>query len=298
MGNPVIETNGLNKNFGRIAAVKNLSIQIQPGQVFGILGPNGSGKSTTLGMLSGVTNPSGGTFKWFGEEGNTENRKKVGIILERPNFYPYMSAYKNLKVVAAIKGLKDLSRIDTVLKKVDLFERRNDRFKTFSLGMKQRLSIASALLVDPKVLILDEPTNGLDPQGISDIRNLIIDIAKEGKTIILASHLLNEVQKVCTHFMILKSGNLMHIGPVSANEVEHKVEVASKDMSALKTALDGMDFVKKVTREEDLLTAEIDETKSAKDINEALFEKGIVASHLVQKTINLEQKFLEILAQP
>ena len=298
MSNPVIETNGLNKNFGRIAAVKNLSIQIQPGQVFGILGPNGSGKSTTLGMLSGVTNPSGGTFKWFGQEGSTETRKKVGIILERPNFYPYMSAYKNLKVVAGIKGLKDLSRIDTVLKKVDLFERRNDRFKTFSLGMKQRLSIASALLVDPEVLILDEPTNGLDPQGISDIRNLIIDIAKEGKTIILASHLLYEVQKVCTHFMILKSGNLMHIGPVAGNEVEHKVELAAKDMAALKKALEGMSFVKGITLADDIYTVEIDEQKNAQDVNEALFSMGITASHLVQKTINLEQKFLEILAQP
>lgn len=298
MTHPVIETQSLQKNFGRIAAVKNLSFKIEPGQVFGILGPNGSGKSTTLGMLAGVTNPSSGSFKWFGEEGSTENRKKVGIILERPNFYPYMSGYKNLQVVAAIKEVKDSGRIDAVLKQVGLYERRHDRFKTFSLGMKQRLSIASALLVDPKVLILDEPTNGLDPQGISDIRNLIIEIAKEGKTIILASHLLNEVQKVCTHFMILKQGNLMHLGPVSANEVEHKVEVAATDMQALRSALQELDFVKQVTPENDLLIAEIEEHKNAQDINKILFSKGIVVSHLVQKTVNLEEKFLEILAQP
>lgn len=298
MTHPVIETQSLQKNFGRIAAVKNLSFKIEPGQVFGILGPNGSGKSTTLGMLAGVTNPSSGSFKWFGEEGSTENRKKVGIILERPNFYPYMSGYKNLQVVAAIKEVKDSGRIDAVLKQVGLYERRHDRFKTFSLGMKQRLSIASALLVDPKVLILDEPTNGLDPQGISDIRNLIIEIAKEGKTIILASHLLNEVQKVCTHFMILKQGNLMHLGPVSANEVEHKVEVAATDMQALRSTLQELDFVKQVTPENDLLIAEIEEHKNAQDINEILFSKGIVVSHLVQKTVNLEEKFLEILAQP
>jgi len=298
MEHPVIETQQLSKNFGRIAAVRELNIKVQPGQVFGILGPNGSGKTTTLGMLAGVVNPSSGGFKWFGENGSKDNRKKVGIILERPNFYPYMSAYKNLQIVSAIKGVSDKNRIDEVLKKVDLFDRRNDRFKTFSLGMKQRLSIASALLADPKVLILDEPTNGLDPQGISEIRNLIKNIASEGKTIILASHLLNEVQKVCSHFMILKSGKLMHLGPVSGNEVEHKVEVAASDMASLKQALTDLPFVKDIVQDDGVLTAEIEANKNGHDINEALFAKGIVASHLVQKTINLEQKFLEILAQP
>ncbi|MGB0432632.1 MAG: ABC transporter ATP-binding protein, partial [Bacteroidia bacterium] len=225
--NNVVETFELTKKYGKVTAVDKLSFKIGQGQVFGILGPNGSGKTTTLGMLSGVTNATAGSYKWFGQTENNKVRQKQGIILERPNFYPYMSAYKNLKVVAAIKSLPH-ERIDIVLKQVGLYNRKNDKFKTYSLGMKQRLSIASALLSDPEVLILDEPTNGLDPQGIAEIRVLITDIAKSGKTIVLASHLLDEVQKVCTDFMVLSNGKLMYQGPVadvSGDSV--KVELAA-----------------------------------------------------------------------
>lgn len=294
----VIETIGLTKRYGSITAVNNLNISIKEGEVFGILGPNGSGKTTTLGMLAGVTNSTSGSFTWFGQEANAASRRKLGIILERPNFYPYMSAYKNLQIVAAIKEIKDQKRINDVLQKVGLFERRNDRFKTFSLGMKQRLSIASALLVDPKVLVLDEPTNGLDPQGIAEIRELIIQIANEGKTIIIASHLLDEVQKVCTSFMVLRKGDLMHIGPVTdVAQGTEKVEIGARDMQALETALNSIEFVLNKQRDANQFLVALEDGKTTSDLNKALIDKGVILNHLVQKKRSLEQKFLEILAE-
>ena len=201
----------LSKSFGKIKAVQKLDLEVQPGQIYGILGPNGSGKTTTLGMILDVVAPDSGSFKWFGGMPNIEARKQIGSILETPCFLPYLSAVKNLEIVAHIKEAgKD--RIDDVLKQVGLYERKNDKFKTFSLGMKQRLSIGAALLSDPPVLILDEPTNGLDPQGIAEVRQLIVDIANQGKTILIASHLLDEVQKVCTRFCVLQQGVKLHEG--------------------------------------------------------------------------------------
>src|SRR5687768_1881231 len=179
-----------------------------------MLGPNGSGKTTTLGMLMGVVNPTAGSFKWFNEEPTHHVRKKIGAVLEHPIFYPYLSGQKNLELNAMIKQCPP-QNIANVLETVEMTERRNDKYKTYSLGMKQRLAIASALLNNPTILILDEPTNGLDPMGIAEIRELIKKIAQNGKTIILASHLLDEVQKVCTHFCVLKKGNLVHTGPVN-----------------------------------------------------------------------------------
>ncbi|MEL7534665.1 MAG: ATP-binding cassette domain-containing protein, partial [Bacteroidota bacterium] len=199
----VLSTRNLHKNYGRITAVNQLNLEVPEGTVFGLLGPNGSGKTTTLGMILGVTSPTSGDFLWFGEAASHKQRKQVGSILEKPNFYPNFSAYKNLALACKIKEVSS-DRIDEVLEQVGLAERKNDSFQTFSLGMKQRLAIGSALLAHPKVLILDEPTNGLDPEGIAEIRELIIDIASTGKTIILASHLLDEVQKVCTDFAVLR----------------------------------------------------------------------------------------------
>ena len=198
----VLTIDHLHKRYGKIQAVNDLSLEIEEGSVFGILGPNGSGKTTTLGMLLSVIRPDFGSFSWFGRSAASPrdaavSRKRIGAILETPIFYPYLSAVENLKIVAQIKGCQ-YERIDEVLRTVDLLERKDDTFKHYSLGMKQRLAIASALLVDPQVMILDEPTNGLDPQGIAEIRSLIVQIAGQGKTIILASHLLDEVQKVCT----------------------------------------------------------------------------------------------------
>ena len=201
----ILQINELTKRYRRLTALDGLSLEIEKGQVFGLLGPNGSGKTTTLGILLDVIQPTSGSFQWFGGESNSDSRKKIGSILETPCFYPYLSASRNLRIVAEIKGCEK-KRIDEVLEWVGLYDRRNDSFKTFSLGMKQRLAIAAALLPDPPVLILDEPTNGLDPTGIAEIRGLIQDISERGKTLILASHLLDEVQKVCSHFAILQKG--------------------------------------------------------------------------------------------
>ncbi len=190
----VLSINNLSKQYGNLMALSNVSFSIEKGSVFGILGPNGSGKTTTLGIVLGVINSSGGNFNWFEETPTNNPRKKIGAILETPNFYHYLSAYKNLHIAADIKGV-GYENIERILEVVNLKDRKDHQFSTFSLGMKQRLSIASALLADPEVLVLDEPTNGLDPQGIAEIRELIISISKQGKTIILASHMLDEVEK-------------------------------------------------------------------------------------------------------
>jgi len=211
---PILTINNLTKKFGYLTAVKDLSFTINKGNVYGILGPNGSGKSTTLGVVLNVVNKTSGEFHWF--DGNTSTHqalKKVGAIIERPNFYPYMTAYQNLKLVCKIKEV-DASKIDEKLRLVELIDRKDSRFSTFSLGMKQRLAIASALLNDPEILILDEPTNGLDPKGIHQIREIIKEIASTGTTILLASHLLDEVEKVCTHVVVLRKGEKLYSGRV------------------------------------------------------------------------------------
>ena len=209
----ILNINGLSKSYGKVKALNNLNLQINQGEIFGILGPNGSGKTTTLGILLSVLNADSGSFSWNGQQPSKYDRKKIGSLLETPNFYPYLTAKQNLSIVCKIKEVNE-SEVDRVLSIGDLTNRANSKFKTFSLGMKQRLAIASALLGDPNILVLDEPTNGLDPQGIAEIRGIIIDLAAAGKTIIMASHILDEVEKVCTHVAVLKLGNLLTTGPI------------------------------------------------------------------------------------
>lgn len=213
MEETILEINNLSKSFKKVEAVKNVSLRVMRGEVFGILGPNGSGKTTTLAMLLGILQPSSGSFSWF-ENGKADaNRMRIGTLLETPNFYPFLNAFQNLKIVATIKEMENADeRILAVLTKVDLLERGKRKFRTYSLGMKQRLAVAAALLSDPEVLVLDEPTNGLDPMGIIEMRDLIKDIAKEGKTIIIASHILDEIEKICSHVAILKNGQLLSTG--------------------------------------------------------------------------------------
>ncbi len=269
--------------------------------MFGILGPNGSGKTTTLGTVLGVIQPSAGSFAWFGQENTSsaalaESRKQIGAILETPIFYPYLTAVENLKIVAQIKDCR-YARIDAVLRTVDLLERKDDKFKTYSLGMKQRLAIASALLADPQVLILDEPTNGLDPQGIAEIRSLIEQIAQQGKTIILASHLLDEVQKVCTHFAVLKRGRRIYSGRVDeALSGTDTIEVAAADLEHLQQLAQQFPHTEQVQRENGLLRVRLQPEKNSADLNRFLIERGVVVSHLSQKTKSLEQQFLELLS--
>ena len=284
----------LTKNFGRLCAVNHLDLEVKRGQVFGMLGPNGSGKTTTLGMLMGVVNPTSGSFSWFGEQPTNLTRKKIGAVLEHPIFYPYLSGKKNLELNAMIKGA-DPNNIPKVLELVELASRKQDKYKTYSLGMKQRLAIASALVSDPIILILDEPTNGLDPMGIAEIRDIIRKISADGKTIILASHLLDEVQKVCTHFAVLRRGTLMHCGPVDeVGKGEEIVEVQAyhDDLSVLLQEFVGSASIKK---ENGGFQVMMKDRFHSHDLNRFLFDKGIVVSHLATKKKTLEKQFLEIL---
>jgi len=293
----IISLRELNKKFGNIHAVNNLSFDIQKGNVYGILGPNGSGKSTTLGIILNVVNKTSGSFNWFdGSLSTHEALKKVGAIIERPNFYPYMTAIQNLKLVCKIKEIP-FSRIDEKLKTVNLYERRNSKFKTFSLGMKQRLAIASALLNDPEILILDEPTNGLDPQGIHEIRKIIKDIASKGTTILLASHLLDEVEKVCSHVVVIREGIKLYSGRVDELTASHGVfEVKTdSDSEKLITLLNNFEGVisTKIDEEHKIIAA-LGKPISASEINNYLFKNGLTLSHLVKRKPSLEQQFLTL----
>jgi ABC-2 type transport system ATP-binding protein len=296
--NTILTINHLTKKFGSITAVNDLSFSIEKGNVYGILGPNGSGKSTTLGVVLNVVNKTEGDFHWFDGSGTThEALKKVGAIIERPNFYPYMTAIQNLKLVCKIKGVPE-DKIDDKLEVVGLLDRKNSKFSTFSLGMKQRLAIASALLNDPEILILDEPTNGLDPQGIHQIREIIKKIASEGTTILLASHLLDEVEKVCSHVVILRKGKSLYTGTVDGMNASHGFFILkSEDMVVLQAALEGESAFGTIKKEGETLIAYLNEPMEASEINQLLFKKNIVLSHLVKRKESLEEQFLELTKQ-
>ena len=293
----VLETRGLTKRYGRILAVNNLNLIVPKGTVYGILGPNGSGKTTTLGMALSVTRPTAGDCLWFGEPVAPSTLKRIGAILEGPLFYPYLTGERNLEVVAKIKGV-DAKRIDRVLDIVGLQERRASAFKTYSLGMKQRLAIAAALLADPEVLILDEPTNGLDPQGIAEIRDLIRVIAQDGTTILLASHLLDEVEKVCSHVAVLKKGNLIYSGRVEdMGGTRDTVELATEDLAILGQYLKNWTEVEKVEHHGDLLVVTFQGDPDPVAINQRLFGDGITLSHLAVRKSRLEDQFLQLVSQ-
>lgn len=291
----ILTISNLTKKFGPLVAVNNLSFTIEKGNVYGILGPNGSGKSTTLGIVLNVVNKTSGDFKWFDGTVSTHNAlKRVGAIIERPNFYPYMSAIQNLNLVCKIKGVPN-DKIEEKLELVGLLDRKLSKFSTYSLGMKQRLAIASALLNDPEILILDEPTNGLDPQGIHQIREIIKTIAAQGTTILLASHLLDEVEKVCTHVVILRKGVSLYSGSVDAMNASHGfVTLKSNDMDQLQVTLEDTKAFGLVKREEDTVVAYLEKPMDAAEINKLLFDKGIALSHLVKRKESLEEQFLEL----
>ena len=291
----ILTLNNLTKKFGSLTAVNNLSVTIKKGNVYGILGPNGSGKSTTLGMALNIVNKTNGTFHWFdGARTTHEALKKVGAIIERPNFYPYMTAAQNLNLVCIIKKVPK-EKINEKLKLVGLLDRKNHTFKSFSLGMKQRLAIASALLNDPEILILDEPTNGLDPQGIHQIREIIKNIASEGTTILLASHLLDEVEKVCTHVIILRNGKSLYSGSVENIITSHGFfTLQSDDLDELSKTLEEHPSIGTIKSEGIHLVAYLKEPLSGSDLNKLLNEKGIYLSYLVHRKESLEEHFLEL----
>ena len=292
----ILSLKNLDKKFGRVHAVNNLSFEIQKGNVYGILGPNGSGKSTTLGIILNVVNKTSGEFSWF--DGNLSTHqalKKVGAIIERPNFYPYMTAIQNLSLICKIKEIST-EKIEEKLKIVNLFERRNSKFKTYSLGMKQRLAIASALLNNPEILILDEPTNGLDPQGIHEIREIIQKIAKNGTTILLASHLLDEVEKVCSHVVVIRDGVKLYSGRVDKMSASHGLfELNTNEpKNKLISILNNNSHVGSVKEEGDYIIAYLTEEMEASEINNYLFKNGITVSHLVKRKPSLEEQFLDL----
>ncbi len=256
---------------------------------------NGSGKSTTLGIVLNVVNKTSGEYSWFNGTNSThEALKKVGAIIERPNFYPYMTAAQNLELVCKIKGVNP-SKIDEKLEVVELHERKHSKFSTFSLGMKQRLAIASALLNDPEILILDEPTNGLDPQGIHQIREIIKEIASKGTTILLASHLLDEVEKVCTHVVILRKGVSLYSGSVEGMNASHGFfVVGASNKQQLQNELASDPAFGIVKEEGETLIAYLNEPMDASEFNSKMHAKGIALSHLVKRKESLEEQFLEI----
>jgi ABC-2 type transport system ATP-binding protein len=267
------------------------------GQVYGILGPNGSGKTTTLSMLMGIVRPNGGSFKWFGGQTGPEANKRIGALIETPNFYPYLSLEQNLKIVCRIKGI-DEKDIQRVIRLVGLHERSRSRFQTLSLGMKQRLALGSLLLGDPEVLVMDEVTNGLDPEGIAEVRTLIRQVASTGKTIILASHILDEVEKVCTHVVILKKGSKLAEGEVDSLIKGKEVIILSGDnLDQLSAALSASLLVESFTREnEDLKVILKGEVKTG-DLSKELMEKGIALNRIEVRKNRLEDQFLELVKQ-
>lgn len=293
--NSILKISNLTKKYGLLTAVSNLSFEIEKGSIYGILGPNGSGKSTTLGIVLNVVNKTEGDFSWFGGTLTTHQAlKKVGAIIERPNFYPYMTAYQNLKLVCKIKGVS-YDSIETTLEIVGLSDRKNSKFSTFSLGMKQRLAIASALLNDPEILILDEPTNGLDPQGIHQIREIIKTISQQGTTILLASHLLDEVEKVCTHVVVLRKGVNLYSGRVDELISSHGFfELKTHQKEQLIRLLESHTNFSHTKVENDLITAFLEHPMEAEEFNRLLFKNGIVLSHLVKRKESLEEQFLQL----
>jgi ABC-2 type transport system ATP-binding protein len=289
----ILSVKGIIKDYGAIRALKGVSFDVPQGTVFGILGPNGSGKTTLLGIVLDVLRASGGSFLLFGETPTGDHRKRIGALLETPNFYHYLSARQNMEIAAEIKG-RGYDEIDTILARVNLLERKDSLFSTFSLGMKQRLAIASSLLGSPDVLVLDEPTNGLDPVGIAEIRELIKSISREGKTIIMASHLLDEVEKVCTHMALLKKGELVTTGKVSDILARGDI-VQIRATGDAQTVLAAFPGVQKVQTEDGYLELVFAENGvSLGKINEYCFSHGIVLEHLALKKKSLEARFLEL----
>ena len=291
---PVLQINGLTKRYGSITALNELTLTIEAGNIYGLLGPNGSGKTTTLGIILGILGQTSGDFEWFDGEYGDKYRMRIGAILETPNFYPYLNAQKNLEIIQDIKKNYD-DDIVQLLETVNLAHRQESKFRAYSLGMKQRLAIAATLIGQPDVLIFDEPTNGLDPEGIAEVRNILKKVADSGKTVIMASHLLDEVEKICSHVAIIKNGQLLATGPVGSilsNDVT--VEISATNMDQLSNLFSGVEWVRNIKREKDLLEFQMEENHSAHEINSMAFKNDIVLTHLVSRKRKLEEEFLEI----
>lgn len=292
----ILSIRGISKRYGGVQALKDFSLEIKRGMVYGILGPNGSGKSTTLGIVLGIINQDGGSYEWFDGQDPANARKKIGALLETPNFYPYMSAAENLKVVARIKDVP-VTDIDRVLEATGLIERKDSQFKGFSLGMKQRLAMAATLLGDPEVLVLDEPANGLDPQGIAEVRDLVNRLSDSGKTILMASHIIDEVEKVCDQVVVLKAGELLTSGPVvEVLSQDDTYLLRAADLGRLRAVLADMVMVTVLSQRQEGILIRINGGETAADLNERLHGQGISLSELRLQRTSLESKFLELVS--
>jgi ABC-2 type transport system ATP-binding protein len=293
----ILTIRGLSKSYKQVRAIHNLDLEIREGQAYGILGPNGSGKTTTLSIVTGILRQDSGYFNWFGSPPDASQRKQIGSLIEIPHFYPYLNLDKNLRIICDIKGIR-YDDIDRVLEVTRLSERSRSRFSTLSLGMKQRLGIAAALLGDPKVLVLDEPTNGLDPEGIAEVRDIVMEQVGLGKTLILASHILSEVEKICSHVAILKKGDLLASGPVRELLAEDEIiEISCDDNDRFIEDLKESNLVKEVITENGLLILTLNERISPADINSYAFSRKRVIHHMLSRKRSLESQFLELVKE-
>ena len=294
----ILETDGLTKRYGSLTAVDRVSLAVEQGQVFGFLGPNGSGKTTTIGMLLGIITPTGGTFRMFGRNGDDElhsARRRIGATLETPNFYPYLSGRDNLRVAAQIKGV-DEARIPEALDVVGLGGRGRDAFRKYSLGMKQRLALAATMLGDPELIILDEPANGLDPEGMREVREIILALAARGATIFLSSHLLWEVERTCTHVAILRSGRVVRQSAVRDLVAGATVaSVESKDIEALRRIVAEYPAATGAEEKNGRFFVSLSNDDLAA-FNRYAHEHGVSFSHLAVERRTLEDVFMEATA--
>ena len=294
----VLRIDNLSKNYGPVKALDGLSLTVGEGQIMGLLGPNGSGKTTTLGVILGILKQTNGSFEWFENKYNGAHRLRIGSILETPNFYPYLNADDNLDIVRQIKNVEQ-KRFDELLELVKLSGRRKSNFSTYSLGMKQRLAIAATLIGDPEVVIFDEPTNGLDPEGIKEVRSTLQEIASRGKTVIMASHILDEVEKICTHVAIIKKGKLLKTGLVgSILSSDIVIEIGSNNLDSLRNFLKDNQLIKTMKLHGNYLECSADQSLEISTVNAAAIKAGIEINHLVSRKTRLEEEFLEITGRP
>lgn len=298
---PVIETSGLSKSYGKTLAVDGLDITVERGQVFGFLGPNGAGKTTTIGMLMGIITPTEGSFRLLGSGSPSEllqARLRVGATLEQPNFYPYLTCRDNLKLVARVKGTEP-SQIDEVLDTVGLLGRQKTKFGACSLGMKQRLALGATMLGKPELLVLDEPANGLDPEGMREIREIILRLAGEGTTIFLSSHLMWEVERTCTHVAILRKGQVVRQATVSElTDGEGAIAMLrAEDAETLQARIAGYPGIGKISRDGDVVRTTVEDGDLAA-LNRWLTDRDVYVSHLSLEQRTLEEAFLEATDAP
>lgn len=292
----VIRTHDLTKHFRKTRAVDGISFEVERGQIFGFLGPNGSGKTTTIGMLLGIITPTRGRFELFGGSTPAElhaARQRIGATLEYPNFYPYLSGWDNLRIVANVKG-RSRDKIREALDVVGLTKRKKTKFKAYSLGMKQRLALAATMLGDPELIVLDEPANGLDPEGMREIRHIIKDLGERGKTIFLSSHLLWEVERTCTHVAIIKEGQIVR--QASVDEITSEtilVGLRAPDLAALRRIVEAYPGTASARLDDDLVIAEL-EHEDLGSLNHFLADRGIYVSHLSRRQPSLEDVFVEL----